>query len=278
MCRFVYYQGLPIRMAQLITEPKHSLIHQSVHARERREPLNGDGFGVSWYVDARESPGLFRSITPAWSSRNLQEISRVVESPRILAHIRAATQGTGVAEANCHPFRMGDLTFMHNGDLGGFPRYRRPLLEGLSDEAFAAVRGTTDSEHFLALLWDASLGLPLANALETALIRTIELWEASGTEDHIYLNCVVTDGRDAVACRLTTDDPEHADTLYLHQGQRYEAEEGVARLVPCPEGQSSVLLSSEPLTPADEWTPVAVGDLLVISADQRIDTRRLLES
>ncbi|MEX2526666.1 MAG: class II glutamine amidotransferase [Gemmatimonadota bacterium] len=290
MCRFVYYQGLPIRMGELLTEPRHSLIHQSFHSHERQEPLNGDGFGVSWYGEEQATPALFRSISPAWSSDNLLEISRVIRSPRILAHVRAATQGSGVAEANCHPFRMGELSFMHNGDLGGFPLYRRALLKGLSDDAFHAVRGTTDSEHFLAVIWDEQRervrtsgttpdgGRTLAEALEAALARVLTLWAECETQDHIYLNCLLTDGRDAVACRFTTDEPENADTLYLHRGKRYVCEEGLARMIPCPEGHTSVLLSSEPLTPDEEWKEVTVGDLVIISADQEVRTQRLLPS
>ena len=290
MCRFVYYQGEPIRVSELLTEPVHSLIHQSFHSHERSEPLNGDGFGVGWYVDADDLPALFRSVSPAWSNTNLREISRVTASHRILAHVRAATPGTGVSEANCHPFRMGGLAFMHNGDLGGFPLYRRTLLESVSDAAFRSVRGTTDSEHFLALLWDAwteqvrdSSGAErgarsdgaerLAYALETSLARVLELWQASGTRDQIYLNCLVTDGQDALACRFTTDDPARADTLYLHLGKRYTCREGTAVLVPCPESRTSVLVSSEPLTPDEEWQPVAVGDLVLISPDQDIRSR-----
>ena len=50
MCRFTFYQGEPIRLSALVTEPEHSLINQSFDSREGEEPLNGDGFGVVWYV------------------------------------------------------------------------------------------------------------------------------------------------------------------------------------------------------------------------------------
>jgi predicted glutamine amidotransferase len=50
MCRFVLYMGPAITLDQLTTLPEHSIIHQSYQARLREEPLNGDGFGMSWYV------------------------------------------------------------------------------------------------------------------------------------------------------------------------------------------------------------------------------------
>jgi len=46
MCRFAAYLGPEIFISSLVTEPHHSIIHQSYHAKERIEPLNGDGFGI----------------------------------------------------------------------------------------------------------------------------------------------------------------------------------------------------------------------------------------
>ena len=140
MCRFVLYLGPRARLSSLIVDPGHSLIRQSVHSREREEPLNGDGFGVGWYAkDLSVEPAVFRSITPAWNNRNLQNLARVVASDCVLAHVRAATQSSGVNEANCHPFRWRRYLCMHNGDIGDFRLVRRKLLASVCDEAFANV-------------------------------------------------------------------------------------------------------------------------------------------
>ena len=126
MCRFVAYLGPPLRLDLLVTRPVHSLIHQSYESQERAEPLNGDGFGVGWFVPgAGAEPAVFRSISPAWNNRNLLDIARVSESPCIFAHVRAASPGLPVIETNCHPFREGSFLFMHNGYVGGFERVRR---------------------------------------------------------------------------------------------------------------------------------------------------------
>ena len=196
----------------LLTEPEHSLIHQSFHALERDEPLNGDGFGVAWYAEGHEDPALFRSVTPAWSNQNLRELARVTASHCVLAHVRAATQGLQVGEPNCHPFRRDRLAFMHNGDIGGFAAIRRPLLAKLSDRAFESIRGTTDSEHFFALLCDrldlaagpVSSG-GMAEALRSSIATVLELAARHAPGEHMYLNAVITDGQAAVACRFTTD-------------------------------------------------------------------------
>jgi glutamine amidotransferase len=278
MCRFTFYKGAPLFLSALLTEPAHSLIHQSFRAEERDEPLNGDGFGVAWYVPEHEEPALFRSVTPAWSNYNLRELARVTQSGCVLAHVRAATQGLEVGEPNCHPFRRGRVTFMHNGDIGGFAAIRRPLLRELSDEAFGAIRGTTDSEHFFALLCDAlgDLDRPLgtgalAAALRTAVARVGALAATHAPGEHTYLNAVVTDGEAAVAVRYTTDAPENADSLYLNRGRRYVCEGGVCRMLdPGDEARSAVMVSSEPLSTDGGWEAVPVNQLVHVEPDLRI--------
>ncbi len=105
MCRFTFYMGKPLQLSALITEPSNSIIHQSFHSHEREEPLNGDGFGLAWYVKGHSEAALFKSISPAWNNSNLIDIARVTTSSCILAHVRAATQQLEVSETNCHPFR-----------------------------------------------------------------------------------------------------------------------------------------------------------------------------
>ncbi len=195
MCRLMLYLGPETRLSSLIIEPTHSLIRQSTHSREREEPLNGDGFGIGWYSpDHTTEPAVFRSITPAWNNRNLQNLARVVASDCVLAHVRAATQSSGVNEANCHPFRWRQYLCMHNGDVGDFRLVRRKLLESVCDEAFDNVYGSTDSEHFFALFIDSLLesveidpALRMARALARAISRTLDLVHAAGSAEASYL-------------------------------------------------------------------------------------------
>ena len=72
MCRFVAYLGRPIIVDELLLKPSNSLVHQSYGAEEMSQTLNGDGFGLGWYVHSiSRVPGLFRSISPAWNNQNL---------------------------------------------------------------------------------------------------------------------------------------------------------------------------------------------------------------
>jgi len=274
--------GPELRLADLVTRPENSLINQSVRARERPEPLNGDGFGLAWYVEGQPVPARFRSLTPAWSNVNLDELARVTTSRCILAHVRAATSSSSeVSESNCHPFRRGRFTFMHNGHLPAFRLIRRPLMARLSDEGFLGIRGTTDTEHVFALMAehlsgreeDSSCGL-LAEALTHGIQELHELIDEHAPGTHCYLNLVLSDGLHAVACRYSSD-PNYIDSLYLNTGSRYlcegdrcwmEADAGNAR---------AILVSSEPLNEGPRWQPVPRNHMALIDRELNVELRPL---
>jgi predicted glutamine amidotransferase len=280
MCRFALYLGPPLRISALVTEPEHSLIHQSFHSEEREEPLNGDGFGLAWYPLDDAEPAVFRSTTPAWNNHNLLDLARVVSSCCILAHVRAATRGSIVSESNCHPFRHGRYTFMHNGDIGNFSRIRRALLAALSDEAFHAIRGTTDSEHMFALFLDrlreqpaGDPALRMSEALAATIEQIVGLVARDGGGEPSYINCAVSDGRSAVTLRFTTDAPIHGESLYYHSGQRYLCVGGVCHMLEEGDGRGAVLVSSERLTDDDRWQAVPANHMVLIDPDRRVRLR-----
>lgn len=266
MCRFTLYLGPPVRLSSLLLDPTHSLIRQSVESHERSEPLNGDGFGVGWYVqEFGDDPAVFRSITPAWNNRNLHNLARVIASSCILAHVRAATQSSGVNEANCHPFRFGKYLCMHNGDVGNFRKVRRKLLEAVSDEAFSNVFGSTDSEHFFAVVIDEILkqqvtgAIGLATALDRAIARVVKIVNKYGGGEPSYLNVAISDGENAVVSRYTNDSEYLPETLYYYQDHLYDSCEQDQK------GKDSVVVSSERLTQDDRWQPVPPNHLIILS-------------
>jgi predicted glutamine amidotransferase len=283
MCRFVLYVGPSIRLSALLTEPSHSLIRQSFEAKERPEPLNGDGFGVAWYApEEDDKPALFRSVTPAWNNRNLLHLSRVVRSPCVLAHVRAAT-ATGVMEANCHPFVHRHYAFMHNGDVEGFGGLRRKLLSTLSDESFRLIEGSTDSEHLFAVFLDEleqvtdappDSAARLAKALRRTVQRVRALQQAEDPGLHAYINCAVTDGHRAVVVRYSSDEA-YCDTLYVNTGRRYVCEDGVCRMIESDEKDRTVIISSEALSDEATWSLLPTNHLGVIGEDRRFSVQKL---
>jgi len=280
MCRFLLYLGDPVPLSSLITEPENSLVHQSFQSRERAEPLNGDGFGLVWYVpEISREAAQFRSITPAWSNLNLRHLARMTRSGCVLAHVRAASKGMAVTETNTHPFVHGEYAFMHNGEIGGFRDIRRQLLDTLGERAYHMIEGTTDSEHLFALFLDemerASEHHPttLAHALEGAVARALALSAAAGSRSHAYLNIAVSNGTEAVVCRYTDAPDGTAPTLHLHTGKLYRCDNRTARLVDLIDGQHAVIVASEALTADRTWTMVPGNHLVAIDRDRTVSIR-----
>jgi predicted glutamine amidotransferase len=286
MCRFTLYLGPAVQLSTLLVDPKHSLIHQSYQSEERSEPLNGDGFGVGWYAPRlTPEPAVFHSISPAWNNRNLRSLCRVVASPCILAHVRAATTGSDVNLANCHPFQHGRHLLMHNGHIGAFRAVRRRLLESLCDEAFDGVKGSTDTEHLFAVFVDETVrnghphedpgdaALVLAQRLSAAMQRVLALVAQSGAAEPSFLNVAVSDGEHAVVSRFANDPDEGPESLYIHRGELYEPTcRRFSQRRGGDEGEA-VLVSSERLTDAHAWTEVPPNHLVVL--DRRLPPRIL---
>ncbi len=281
MCRFVIYEGPPIAIADLVTRPAHSIIHQSYKAEEREEPLNGDGFGVAWYApDICHEPAVFRDVTPAWNNENLIHLARVTRSGTILAHVRAATQGLAVTHTNCHPFTSGRYAFMHNGNLANFARIRRRLLSSLSDRAFAAIRGTTDSEHMFAVFLDRLAEQDhesplerLSGALQATLRQIAEL--ASGNDEASTLNLAATDGEHIVVSRCLLGSGLPANTLYVRQGDQLRCEDGVCYMDTSGDERGAVMIASEPLFDHPAWQLVETNHLVLVDRDRSLEIRPL---
>jgi len=210
MCRLVaLLADEPVLLADILTRPTTGLVRQSFASRERAQPgpggpqqsyeqgcLNGDGYGLGWYVPETCSPpsaessedmvfsdnptgsmdmvtpAVVTSMKPAWNDRNLNNLAEKVSSPLVFAHVRAAGPSLPVSDATCHPFRAGRLLFMHNGMLAGYQVLQPVLVSQLCRHptAFrvAAEHGLIDSAVAFAFLL-VELGLGNAEEHELAL-------------------------------------------------------------------------------------------------------------
>lgn len=272
MCRFLAYKGAPIRMDKLLYQPRNSLVTQSFRARERDEPLNGDGFGIGWYQpEIDPMPALFLSIQPAWNNMNLRYLAPKILSPCIIAHVRAATHG-GVSEANSHPFHYGRLLFMHNGSIGGFRVIKRALRMRLSDGIYDWIKGETDSEHFFALFLeklyqngDSHESDDLVQALTETIVELRELLNDHGITVPSFLNVAITDGNSIVASRYVSDSSVEPHTLYHSEGRCFECIDGVCRMTKGDPEDHAVLVVSEKLTDVrEDWHKVPPNHLVIV--------------
>jgi predicted glutamine amidotransferase len=296
MCRFVAYQGPPVRLHEMLYEPEHSLIHQSYHAHEREEPLNGDGWGVGWYDPRLEDwPATYRTLQPAWSDENMRHVSPLVETPTFFAHVRAASPGLPVHRLNCHPFRGGrheheeteDLAaeeagrrrmmFMHNGGIETFQAIKRDLQEQLADDAYFTIDGSTDTEHLFALL-QQELGeaaadptvADMARALEATLTRVHELEREAGVQGETSANFCLTDGERMVATRYKRPTDKTPESLHVGTAGAFYCE-GAGYGVQDRGAEDAVLITSERLWNDDRaWRTVPENHLVTVGPEHEV--------
>lgn len=205
MCRLLGYLGSPIQLDYLLCKPEHSLVVQSYQPREMTAGVvNADGYGIGWYHAHRDAdPFIYKNLLPIWSDINLPQISRYIETGCAIANIRSATTGQTVDLSNCQPFGYKHLLFTHNGFIKNFRQtLYRPIRDCLSDDAYQAINGTTDSEHMFALLINelqAAPDITLEKALHATLMTLTQL--AQSHQVSFSGNIIVSDGRRVIASR-----------------------------------------------------------------------------
>ncbi len=265
MCRFVGYKGKSIPIADLLIKSENSLIIQSIDAKESKKPVNGDGFGVGWYPDHNDLiPGVFTSIEPAWSNRNLLRLSEKIISPCFFAHVRDATIGMPVTQLNCHPFRYGKYLWMHNGFIDSFKLIRRYLMKDLSDDAFNMIEGNTDSEfcfsYFLNQInMDQNVSTEDLAANMMAMIENLRLALCHlEITSHSMLNFAVTDGENIILTRAVCGKNIEAPTLYYSNTD------------------DAVIFASEPLNKVrDNWQKLPTNSVFVMDKENSIEILQL---
>jgi predicted glutamine amidotransferase len=280
MCRFIAYLGHPLILDDVLYKPQNSLIKQSIHARENVEPLNGDGFGMSWYVHQIDnSPAIFKTIQPAWNDMNLKHLAPKIYSTCFLAHVRAASSGE-VNLLNTHPFKHKHISFMHNGDIGGFKKIKRHLRHDLSDEIYHSIKGQTDSEHFFAvfldLLYKKHLPFNANNAamiLREALTYIENLAKKNEIKEPTYINAVVSDGKSMVAIRYVSEADKKPLSLYYSLGSYYEYHDGSCHMLPSNGNENgAVLIVSERLSSHKaDWHEVPDNHILLVDQTLNVE-------
>lgn len=267
MCRWAAYVGTPIFLEEIISRPGHSLIHQSHCATQCHTATNADGFGVAWYGE-RPEPGLYRDVMPAWSDPNLRNLTAQVKSGLFMAHVRAST-GTATSRNNCHPFTFGRWSFMHNGQIGGYDRFRRDADMLIPDALYSARRGATDSEALFLVAIAEGLQDDPKGALERASARFIALAQEKGTFPYLRMTAALSDGQQLYAVRYATDDA--APSLYYRWSESRGGMAVVSEPLEDDEGDWNAV-------PAASFCTFAAGRLQVESFEPVAKAQSLVQS
>jgi predicted glutamine amidotransferase len=266
-------------MSDLVTQSEQSLIRQSYKARERAEPLNGDGFGVGWYSpEIDPTPCVFTSITPAWSNRNLHRLAEKIRSCCFFAHVRAASSGLLVSEVNCHPFQYDQFLWMHNGSIAEFGKIKRRLRESLNDDAYDFLQGTTDSEHCFAVFLNElapHFEDYSAETLLDAVLATLQRLNTWAQDARVsgpsHCNFAVTDGQNIIVTRYVSDPTQEPPTLYISSGERFESHNGEYRMIASNGHPQAVIVASEPLTEErSDWSFIPKNHAVLVTSELHV--------
>lgn len=204
MCRWLAaYTGSPILLERALYAPAHSLIDQSLHSELGAEATNGDGFGVGWYDD-QPTPGVFRSIEPAWNDANLRELAAHVRSSLFFAHIRAAI-GSAVQQTNCHPFRHGRWLFMHNGFVADLATVKRDLVLAVDESLYPEIAGQADTELLFYLALTFGLEDDPVDAVAQAIGLVERVGHRKGVKYPFQGTIATTDGERIWAFRYSSE-------------------------------------------------------------------------
>lgn len=235
----------------------------------RLSELHKDGWGLAWYEQTGDEPArvrLERSLRQAKCDSEFEALSAAIETQTLIAHLRLATIG-GSRVVNNHPFRFGDWTFAHNGNIKHFDKYRELILSQISPVFRASIRGDTDSELIFYFLlselerWGLvsaryrhsvrQLGQTVKYALEQ-LLGLIGPWHPEiGPPSETYISFLLSNGQ----------------VLLAHQGGQplyYRTHAQAA----APELLSDIAFCSEPLGLHPDWHPMQTGDLIAV--DKRL--------
>ncbi|WP_216900011.1 class II glutamine amidotransferase [Synechococcus sp. CCY 9618] len=226
---------------------------------------HGDGWGVASFDPDGRRVHLYREDAPAAFSRIAAQVAALdLKAHCSIAHIRKATQGV-VALENCHPFHRRwhgqEWVFAHNGDLKDD---LAGILTGSGADQPAGYRpeGSTDSEAAFCWILDELDRAAIDPEDEAGLFGVLVAASGRLAAAGIF-NCLISNGRWLYAYastklhRITRRAPFSKATLADDDLSVDFAELAGPRDV-------VTIVSTEPLTTDECWTPLAEGEALLL--------------
>lgn len=169
--------------------------------------IHGDGWGAMWLANAIGGMTL-RRFRAGHNGRYDEGLRRALAVPAARAgvvHLRMATGGLTVQVSNSHPFVDRGIGLAHNGTISPVA----DLRELLAPETLGRLRGTTDSEMYLALVTDrVRAGLSFLDAVRASVALLREVFPTAS------LNAVLLDRSHMVVVHSSTH--AHVPTENFH--------------------------------------------------------------
>lgn len=155
MCRLLgYVTREPVTVAPFLNTTLQAFVEMSQR--------HSDGWGMAWYDEIQQLQTA-KAPVPAYTSKEFSDLAEHIHTDAFLGHLRWATPGFPLMQANTHPFASEQLAFAHNGLI----KPNEELEKLIAPHLRAKLAGATDSErHFLALL-SVLERLPPVEAIQT---------------------------------------------------------------------------------------------------------------
>lgn len=256
-----------------------SKVHKSLISAENAFVLQSeehpDGWGVCHYVEG--VPQLIRSISTAVDDQLFAQVSGVVTSQTVVAHLRKSTQGE-LSILNTHPFQYGKWIFAHNGNIKNFESIKSKIVDQIDEKFKKFILGKTDSEMiFYFVLTHLSKYISLRDhqtdwnnfvkGIKEAIASLIEIIgpvhpHDDGNSTETFLTFLITDGQIMLGY-------QGGKRLFYstHKSKCSDREDCPFLNKTCENPTSSgavnhLILSSEPLSGENIWNPLDVHQIV----------------
>lgn len=233
-----------------LVEDHNALIRQSVE--------NPHGWGLAFYQE--DQAFILKSDKTAHLCSRFLSVSKSLKAQTVLAHIRKATVGFQKIE-NSHPFRFGNWTFVHNGNIKGFDRIKHLILEEIAPSLRKNIKGDTDSEVVFFLILSVlfkKIGRICDEIPSKDVVASIN--EACARICAVAGELCPNDKAEATENFLTFM-LSNGSTIWAHQGGKHL----YYRLSHEASGElTDITFSSEPLNSSQLWSPLGFRDIAVV--------------
>lgn len=264
-----------------------SQVHSSLVGAENALGVQGqnhpDGWGMAYYMAG--TPHLIKSDKSTVDDTLFKQVSGVVSSQTVLAHVRKATEGA-LNILNTHPFQFGNWVFAHNGNIKNFHQYKDEIFQKIDPLLRRFILGTTDSELiFFFVLSHLKKKIDLANRvcpyqyLEFAVKQSMdELQKIIGPyslidnagEKETYLTFLMTNGESMIAHQggkklyYSTYKKSCPDRLSC------SSYSDVCEAASASGQVNHLIFASEPLSGDNIWLPMELGQSLGVDSKMKI--------
>jgi glutamine amidotransferase len=228
---------------------------------------NPDGYGIGWYEKGK--PKVMKEPISALNSENFIKISHQATSTIFICHVRKSTKGKPKIE-NCHPFNYEQWLFAHNGSIYNSEN----LKELLKDKYKTEIKGETDSEVFFYwILQNIEEAQNDIDGIAHAIKYICDNLKFSG------LNFILSNGEKLYAFRYSSTNTNYYSLFWLKRdpeisifqtGILESKEFGVLIESKKLNHEKAIIVCSERLTQVENWEPIKLGALLIVSKDLNI--------